>query len=305
MRQFAYLAALSLACGWLMPATAADTLVMKRHPDSTHKYERTQKTEQTLTIGEGNIETSSSTFSLLNYTSSPVAADGSIQVTQKHEVLQSEINIVGMMFQFDSANPDEKPSSANMEPFAELLRVTYRTPVTMVFDAQGKIRTVSIPPEATANLNPNFADLFQPDTIKKSVAQLETFLPKTPVSVGDEWENTVEAPLGGGQTLTFQMKYQLTSLEEVKGRHLHKIAAKPLSVKYAMDPNSPSPLKITESTLQVESSEGEVLFDAERGMIVSEKSKMQITGPLKFSINGNAVDGKLFLNLSSQLVLQQ
>lgn len=297
-----------LSCYVLMttlPVFAAETLTVKRHPDSTHKYERTQKTEQTLTIGEGNIETSSSTFSLLAFTSSPVADDGSMALTQKHEVLQSELNIVGMTFQFDSANPDAKPASGNLEPFAELLRVTYRTPVTMVFDSQGNIKDVTIPAEAAANLDPNFADLFKPEAIKKNVQQMEAFLPKKAINVGDEWETTTEAALGGGQTLTFVLKYKLVATEKVDGHTVCKIQAKPQSVMYAMDPNSPSPLKITESTLTVDSSEIEILFNVDQGMIAQEQSKMRITGPLKFTINGNEVPGKLDLTLTSKLVLQK
>lgn len=288
-----------------IPATAAEMLVMKRQPDSTAKYERNQKTEQTLTIGEGNIETSSSTFALMAYTAGPRAADGSLTVTQKHEVLQTELNIVGMTLQFDSANPDAKAASGNLEPFAEMLRITYRTPVTMVFDKEDKIQEVTIPAEASANLDPNFADLFKPETIKKGLSQLESFLPKKPVNVGDKWESTSEAPLGGGQTLTFDMQYELVSTDKVDGHAVCKIKAQPTAVRYAMDPNSPSPLKITESTLTIDSSEGEILFDTERGAIVKEESKLRIKGPLKFSINGNEIAGKLDLTLSSKLVLQQ
>jgi len=288
-----------------LPAAAAETLVMKRHPDSTSKMERNQKTEQTLTIGEGNIETSSSSFALMAYTTGPRAEDGSVTVTQKHEVLQTELNIVGMTLQFDSANPDAKAASGNLEPFADMLRITYRTPVTMVFDKDNQIREVTIPAEASANIDPNFADLLKPETIKKGLAQMENFLPKKPVNVGDKWEATTEAPLGGGQTLSFDMQYELLATEQVDGRPICKIKAQPSAVRYAMDPNSPSPLKITESTLTIETSEGEILFDVERGAIVKEESKLRIKGPLKFSINGNEIAGKLDLTMSSKTVLQK
>ena len=46
-----------------------------------------------------------------------------------------------------------------------------------------------------------------------------------------------------------------------------------------MDPNSPSPLKVTKSDLKVESGDGTILFDRDGGKVVSTKGKIHIKGP--------------------------
>ena len=74
---------------------------------------------------------------------------------------------------------------------------------------------------------------------------------------------------------------------EKKGdKTLDKITSKATEVKYSMDPESQSPLKVTKSDLKIESSNGTILFDREAGCVVESKGKTQIKGSMTFMIQG-------------------
>ncbi|OYW24761.1 MAG: hypothetical protein B7Z55_01255, partial [Planctomycetales bacterium 12-60-4] len=85
-------AVMCLSCITLNAAQspAAEELQLKRSPGSTAKYLREQKTEQVLTLNGMDIETKSSTFAGITYTSGDKADDGSLAVTERYDVLQSE-----------------------------------------------------------------------------------------------------------------------------------------------------------------------------------------------------------------------
>lgn len=284
--------------GW-----TAETFAFKQAPGTTAKYQREQKTDQVLTIAGMDIETKSSSFAMLSFAAGEKAADESLEVTERYDVLQSELSIVGMTYQFDSANPDQAPP-AGFEPVANIVRATFQTPVTTVYAGDGSVREVKIPAEKLANIDPMFAELFNVDRRKKSASQQREMLPKKAVDVGDTWEQTIDAELGGGQTLTFGLKYEYTGPVQENGQTLQRVQVRHASVAYRMDPNSPSPLKITDSELAVKETEGEILFDNARGVIVREGSKVVIEGTLKLLAGGQELPGKLALTLSSKNVLQ-
>lgn len=282
----------------------AETLALKFKPESTSRVQVEQKTEQLLTIGEGNVESKSTSFSVLKHTIGKPAADGSLEIVDQHEVLQTSLDIAGTTYDFDSANPDVEPGEPGLRPVAQVLRATFRTPVTTVIDAQGKIKEVRIPEEARADLDPLFASSFDPAKRKAAAEQQLRFLPDKPVNVGDKWKSNVDADFGGGQTMSFEMEYEYTGVVDEQGVKLHRIVAKPLTVAYTMDPNSPSPLKVIASDLTIKNAEGEYLFDAARGVVVRGTSKTSVAGTMKFSINGQELPGKVDLKLDSKTTLQ-
>ncbi len=287
----------------VVESAAAETFQLQQAPGTTSKYQREQQTEQVLTIAGMDIETKSSSFAMLSFIAGETEPDGSLGVTERYDVLQSDLTVVGMNYQFDSANPD-KAAPAGFEPVANVMRVTFQTPITTVYGGDGTVREVKIPAEKLAGIDPMFAELFDVDRRKKSAKQQREMLPKQAVEVGETWEQTIDAELGGGQTLTFGLQYEYTGPVEENGQTLQRVKVRHMSVAYSMDPNSPSPLKITQSELAVKETEGELCFDNHRGVIVRESSKVVIEGTLKLLAGGQELPGKLALTLSSKNLLQ-
>jgi hypothetical protein len=128
-------------------------------------------------------------------------------------------------------------------------------------------------------------------------------LPDVLVRAGEPWERTEKLDLGG-QTLTFHKKYEYAGTEKLGAKTLDKINVKTLDVKYAMDPNSASPFKVTKSDLKIESGDGTILFDREAGAVVSAKSKTRIKGPMTFEAGGQEIPGELDLTIETDTELQ-
>ena len=105
--------------------------------------------------------------------------------------------------------------------------------------------------------------------------------------------------LEAGQILEFktQSTYQGTVREQ--GQTLDKITTKSTEVKYEMDPNSASPLKLKSSDLQVEDQGGVILFDRQLGQVVKQESNVRITGSIMFDANGTELPADLDLRLKT------
>lgn len=294
---------LSLALGQSL--SAAETLQIKYAPNSRERFQTEQKTEQVLTIAGQKVETKSSTFQVSEQAVGAAAADGSLEVVEKVVVLQSEVKLPGgLAINFDSANAEKPADNPLLEPLVRVLRVVSQTPVTFVIDADRKPIVVKFPPTAGELVGPEYKTLFDADRRKKSFTQSQGYLPEGPANVGDKWERTSESDLGSGQILTVVQEYELKEPVEKEGRRLHRITSRAKTVTYSMDPNSPSPLKVSQSNLKPTASEGEILFDAERGLAESKKSRVRIEGTLTLVFNGNDLPGTLDLSITDNSTRQ-
>ena len=61
---------------------------------------------------------------------------------------------------------------------------------------------------------------------------------------------------------------------------------------------------MTKSDLKVESADGTIYFDHEKGRIVTAKGKTQIKGPMTFIAGGQEIPGSLDLTIESDTELQ-
>jgi hypothetical protein len=287
-----------LFAGLLGQATAAESLVLKVQPNTKSVYQTEAKTEQVLTIADNNIETKANSFIVTSHIYGDRAADGSITMTEKHDVMQTTLQLPGIEFQFDSANPDKEPSIPQLKPIADALRTSFTTPVTTILDKDNKVREVSVPEAARANLDPMFKGLFEPEKMKKASIQAHGVLPDKPVSAGDTWERNIDVNLDSSQTLSFVIRFTYTGPVEQNGKTLQRITSKPTAVTYSMAADSPSPLKVTQSDLKVTDSESEMLFDPALGTVVKDHSRTRIEGPMTFSIGGQELAGKVNLQIT-------
>lgn len=299
------LLSLSLSFSFGLSLSAAETLQVKYVPNSRERFQTEQKTEQVLTIAGQKVETKSSTFQVSEQSIGAAAADGSLEVVEKLVVLQSEVKFPGgLAINFDSANADKPAENPLLEPLVRVLRVVSQTPITFVIDGDRKPKEVKFPPTAGELVGPEYKSFFDADRRKKAFSQALGYLPDGPANVGDKWERTIETDLGSSQLLTVVQEYEMKEPVEKDGRRLHRIVSRAKTVTYSMDPNSPSPLKVSQSDLKPTASEGEILFDAVRGLAESKKSKVRIEGTLTLVFNGNDLPGTLDLTISDNTTRQ-
>lgn len=291
--------ALCVLASTALPISAAEQLTLKETPGSTTRLQREQKTEQTLTVAGMPVKTSSSMFFISTIQNGDSQPDGSIVATEKVTVLQAELDVAGNKLQFDSANPDA-PVNGPLEPMAKLFRTIYQTPVETVYDKSGKIQEFKIPTEARVGLDPTLSDLFDPEKLKQRSQQHRNLLPDMPVETGAKWTRNEEIALGAGQVIAFRTEYEYTGLVDQPGGKRHRIVGKPLSVNYSIDPNSPSPLKLKESKLDIKEGGDEYLLDPAVGQFVLTSGRAQITGTLTLVAGAMELPCTLDLTISSK-----
>jgi hypothetical protein len=100
------------------------------------------------------------------------------------------------------------------------------------------------------------------------------------------------------------MEYTYAGTVTEDGKTLHKVTSKAKTVKYQMDPNAESPLKITGSELKPTESSGEYLLDLDAGLVTKAVAKIRIQGDLQMSVGGMNLPGKLDLTIETNSKLQ-
>ncbi len=299
-------------CSWLLAtatigasiAEAQVTLQAKYTEGAKAVVHSETKTTQTLTLAGMDLDTKSTTFIVTSSSTGNRAADGTLMIEEKTDVLQSELGLPGgVTLQFDSANPDKKADNPLLEPILEIYRSLVRFPVTVVVDANNKITEIKLPEGEFEKLPEGAKERFSPEARKKAAEQAEGFLPTEPVKPGDTWERSADANLGSGQVMSFRTKYEYAGTVDQDGKTLDKITGKTFEVSFSINGNPM--LQVTKSDLKVKESQSTVLFDRDLGRVASRTSKIRIEGPLTLVINGAELPGKVDLTIEEKTTRQK
>jgi len=307
---FAGVGLLALVCSQV--AQAQVKLEYKFPEGKKLTYKTTSKMQQILTINGTEVPTDVESTSVASQMIGKRRGDSSLPVEQKTESLRVELSAFGgINITFDSKEPDAKIENEQVAFLGDVFKLSGETVYTVLLDGQNKVKTfegLEKLQEKADKLDEKAKDLirsqFDPDKLKKSFEQSHGNLPDVLARPGESWERTEVTDAGGGQTLTFRKKYEYVGTEKKGDKTLDKISSKATEIKYSMDPESQSPLKVTKSDLKIESSVGTILFDREAGCVVESKGKTQIKGSLTLSVNGMEIPGALDLTTENTVELQ-
>lgn len=291
-----------LACS---PASAQVTLARKYVEGSKSVSNTEVKSHQILTIDKTDVETRSKQFIVLASTVGKRMPDETLPIESKIETLQSELSLPGgINVKFDSGSPDKKADIPQLEQLMDVFRIAAKANWITVLDKMNQVKAVESKEKIPEGIDEKFKSQFDPETRKRAIVQALANLPDKPVSKGDTWVRTSDSDLGAGQKLTLKTQYEYLGPVEKDGKMIDEVGIKTTEATYVMDPNSPSPLKVTSSELKVTESKGRLLFDREKGAVVENTTSFRIQGDLKLSVNGKEVPGKLDLTIESTMKLQ-
>jgi hypothetical protein len=286
-------------------SASAQVKLERKYAEGKTSVARTEaKTQQTLTIAGMDIETKSQQFLTTKSAIGQRAADGTLRVETKVDKMQTEIIVQGTTIAFDSGTPDKKDDNPEINKLYDVFRAALKEVVTIVFDKENKVKAVEGNKDASEKVDETYRDQFDLEKRKLAAIQEQAALPTDSIKKGDTWTRNEEAHLGGGQTMKFETAYEYKGTIEKNGKTLDQISTTVKSVVYSMDPNSKSPLKVTKSEMKVASSEGDIFFDRDRGIIVERSSKNRFQGPMTFSINGMELPGKVDLTMETKIVVE-
>jgi hypothetical protein len=282
------------------------TLEQKFVDDSSYTTESTARLQQTLSIAGMDVETSSDTKSTSKSTLGKRDAEGKLHLEQKVQSLQVTIDVMGMNYTFDSANPDDKGTSP-LEVIRDVHKALAKQTTTIVYDKSNRAVAVETNQDIVGSLPTAIQDLVKsqldPAQLKNKANEEIDQVKADPVNKGDTWQRTVAANFGAGQMMDFKTEYTYEGTVDKDGKTLDRITSKILEVNFALD-NSPLPLALKSSDLKAAESAGVILFDRQRGQIVDSNASMRITGEMTFTVNNMDLPAKLDLKIESATVVK-
>ncbi len=238
--------------------------------------------------------------------------DSSLPIAVKVESLRERQRIpAGRDLSYDSKTATAKIADPELDFFKGLYEVESQVAYTVVLDGKNRVKAV----EGTEalrkrvdQLDPRAADLLRSRLAADALGQefegdhALGALPDGPVKLGASWERTEAFDRGAGLELVLKKKYEYAGTEKRGGKSLDKITAKVLEASYRQDADSASPLKVTKGDLKVTGSEGTILFDREAGRVVESRERVELTGNLTFSAQGQ--DQRMGFDLTMRIEVQ-
>jgi Family of unknown function (DUF6263) len=299
------LATLGMVCALCPLAQAQVKLAYKVPEGMTVQSKTTSKVDQIMTIQGMDVKTLSEEESVANSAVGARKADGTVAIEVIIQSVKAKFSIAGMEFALDSDDKDAKIELPQLAFLGDVFKALKGASYTVVLDAKDNVKFVegteknlaktnNLPEQAVAALKSRF----DADRIKKAFEQTYGTFPDGLVREGEPWERT-ETSDGDGQSLTFKKRYEYKGTVKKGDKTLDKIDIKALDVTYKMDPNTPTPAKVTKSDLKVASAEGTLLFDREAGTLVERHEKIRMTGDMTLVIQEMELPIKLDLTLDS------
>jgi hypothetical protein len=292
-----------------LSATAAQAQVklqFKFPENQEYRYEDKTVIDQVLTIMGMEVPTKVEQAIATRMNTGAKRPDGSVPAMMTIDTLNLAIEAPGASLTIDSEDQGEAPKDEppQFKVVRDVIKAIGGASYTVVVDKDGKVAAIEgaerAVPKADA-LEPAVAEeirkRFDPERLKKEMVEEFGIFPDILLRQGEPWERSETMDLGSGQSMTFQRTYEYQGTAEQDGRTLDKIGMKATAVTYAMEANEQ--VTVPKSDLKIESSEGTILFDRERGVIVRKQDKTRITGDMTLSIGGNDLPSKLDLTLDS------
>jgi hypothetical protein len=282
------------------------TLKHKFHEGSSQVLETTARIEQSLTIAGMAVETASDTRATTKISVGARDVEGKLRVQEKAESLQISMDVMGMKYEFDSANPDNKGGSP-LEILRDVHKALLRRTTTIVFDKADKAVAVESDEDTLGTLPAEVQSLVKSqldsEHLKTEANDAIEQIKREPIKKGDTWQRQKSVNFGAGQLMDFKTEYTYDGTAEKDGKTYDKITSKNLSVTFALD-NSPLPFSLKGADLKSPESEGVILFDREQGQVVESTSKVRVTGEITFSLNGKDLPAKLDLKMQSSTIVK-
>lgn len=257
---------------------------------ATQNYKSTDGMKQSQSVMGMKQETSMTQESYFSRTAESVDASGKTKLKVKF----ARIKMDGQFgqagnYKFDSDAKDNDKSGLIGAMVAPAMEKLSKVEYSVTIDSQGKVVEVGGFIEQLADLlkaNPAAVQFLGADSNESAKAkeQQSMFeLSDKPVKVGDTWEVPLNADLGKLGKVSGKMVCKYEGPDMVGNRKTAKIS---FTTKMAMDLEmDQGPAKV-KGKMESTKSSGVAQFDVEKGVLVSLKKSVSLTGKLNISFGG-------------------
>lgn len=299
------LVALLVVAAWAVPALGQDTvdLKWKFEKGKTFYQEMTTSTKQEMEVMGMKInQTQSQTF---YFSWTPESEkDKAWTIKQKIVGVKMNIEIAGNTITFDSTK-----DAGSSNPLSDFFKALVGSEFTLTVGPDYKVTDIKGDDEflkkliaANQQMEPLLRQILSKEALKQMADPAFAVLPDKPVKKGDAWKRTSNLNMGpiGSYESTYNYTYQgkNTEAKDEKEKKYDKITVD-TTLKYVppmAGAGANLPFKITEAKLETDPKDakaGVILFDGEKGRIVSSEMTVKLKGNLKIEISGTSADVKL------------
>lgn len=240
MSRFLFFALLTFAP--LLHARADGVEIRQRYKDGfRYKQQVTIAQESSVSTGLTNTTTKSDTaFDLESTATMTQQGNGNVMsVEVRYTKIVMSVDRDGKVFRFDSAMPGEQSMAGPLQTLAGLpgrgfnLIINEHGAIVSVDASNVAVSTMASANRVTAT---SFREMFEPESIKRIVAQTMICSPKGMIpKINDSWPLSQELMLPGIGKLTVTGNYTLAGMAESEGIQCAKIA---VDGTYAQEPTA-------------------------------------------------------------------
>ncbi len=289
-----------------VPASAEAQVSLRYNPPvkegAVIRTEAEIETNQTLTIAGMPLETEANNFATTVSTIGQSTATGGYTAVGEYEVLQADLSLPGgIKVSFNSNNPDDQPANPQAAMIADMLRVMAPAKWQLEMGSDHQVLKAEYVGGPITGISDIFKHDADPERLKERGNNELIRYATDPVEPGDTWTRTEDLDVGSGQTFELEREYTYVGPEEKDDRSLEKVTVKVLSTELQVEDNPALPAKVTESDLEIASSEGTLWYDPEQKMYVETEQKFRVTGSITLSVSGMDLPGELDLTMSQKV----
>jgi len=297
------LPAVSLAL--LLAPLAKAQVVIKPRPQAPGTFETqvTLNLTQKLTIMGQELDTGQSQKATTKTVVSQPDSDGNVTYSTTNSAFENTMTLPGgIELKYDS-NGENKPQGTQVDFLLSVFEVLAKATTTIVFDKEGEIKSAKITSEGLDELDEQAKAILgsdlDDDTIEANVKNDLAKFRSEAVKPGDSWEDTTTMNLGGGAVFELAVTKKYIGVVTKDGKQLHKVEATYTDVDFEQSAPSPGAPAVTDSDLEITTGTFVILFDAEKGQVVSSKLTLNVKGSITLTIANMDLPAELTLEMTT------
>ncbi|MBT3890716.1 MAG: hypothetical protein HN617_09295 [Planctomycetaceae bacterium] len=294
----------ALTLALLIAPLASAQIIIKPRVEAPGSFETNLhfKVKQTLSVMGQDIDTASMRKVTAKTDVSKPDSAGNVTYSSKYTAFENKISLPGgVELEFDS-NGENTPQGTQLDFILPLLEALSKSTTTIVHNKNGDIVKMEVDAEGLDALDAQAKAMLggelDGDILKeKAQNQIDEFNDK-PVNIGDSWKSETTLELGQGTVfeMTSSQKYLGTIQQD--GKTLHHVEIKYTEVDFEQPAATPGAAAVTESDLEIIEGTSTLLFDAEKGRIVTSKIHLEVKGEITLTIADMDLPAKLALEIT-------
>jgi len=294
----------ALTLALLIAPLASAQIIIKPRVETPGSFETNLlfKVKQTMSIMGQDLDTASVRKVTAKTAVSKPDSAGNVTYSSKYSAFENKLTLPGgVEIEFDS-NGENTPPGTQLDFMLPLLTALSKSTTTIVYDKNGDVIKMEVKAAGLDTLDGQAkamlgGELDSDALTEKAQNALDEFHDK-PVKVGDSWESGTTLDLGQGAVfeLTSSQKYVGTVQQD--GKTLHQVEIKYTEVDFEQPAATPGAPAVTESDLEIITGTSTLLFDAEKGRIVTSKLNLEVAGEITLTIANMDLPAKLTLEIT-------